>query len=107
MQQTFDALVEPRRREILSLIRADELAAGRIAEAFPDVSRPAISQHLKVLREAGLVSERREGTKRLYRFDPSGFTRLRSYLDSFWDERLEMLKAAAEREERTTHARNN
>lgn len=107
MQQTFDALVEPRRREILSLVRAGELPAGRIAEAFPDVSRPAISQHLKVLREAGLVSERREGAKRLYRFDPSGFSELRSYLDSFWDERLEMLKAAAEREERTNHARNN
>ena len=107
MQQTFDALVEPRRREILALIRSAELPAGRIAEAFPDVSRPAVSQHLKVLREAGLVTERREGTKRLYRFDPSGFADLRSYLDSFWDERLVLLKAAAEEEERNSRARNN
>lgn len=107
MQQTFEALVEPRRRDILALIRNAELPAGRIAEAFPDVSRPAVSQHLRVLREAGLISERREGTKRLYRFNPDGFADLRSFLDSFWDERLELLKAAAEHEERTSHARNN
>ena len=107
MQQTFDALVEPRRRDILALIREAELPAGRIAEAFPDVSRPAVSQHLKVLREAGLISERREGTRRLYRLDPAGFASVRSYLDSFWDERLELLKTAAEHEERTTRGRNN
>lgn len=107
MQQTFDALVEPRRREILALIRSTELPAGEIASAFPDVSRPAVSQHLKVLREAGLVTERREGTKRLYRFNPSGFSDLRSFLDSFWDDRLELLKAAAEHEERNRIDRNN
>ncbi|HTU13759.1 MAG TPA: metalloregulator ArsR/SmtB family transcription factor [Solirubrobacterales bacterium] len=107
MQQTFEALVEPRRRDILALIRNTELPAGHIAEAFPDVSRPAVSQHLRVLREAGLISERRDGTKRLYRFDPAGFADLRSFLDSFWDERLELLKTAAEQEERTSHARNN
>ena len=107
MQQTFDALVEPRRRDILALIRSAELPAGEIASAFPDVSRPAVSQHLKVLREAGLVSERRDGTRRLYRFDPSGFTGLRAFLDSFWDERLEQLKAAAEHEERNKIDRRN
>jgi len=107
MQQTFDALAEPRRRDILALIRSAELPAGEIASAFPDVSRPAVSQHLKVLREAGLVSERRDGTRRLYRFDPSGFTGLRAFLDSFWDERLEQLKAAAEHEERNKIDRRN
>ena len=107
MQQALDALVEPRRRDILALIRDGELPAGRIAEAFPDVSRPAVSQHLKVLREAGLIAERREGTKRLYRLDPAGFEPVRSYFETFWDDRLELLKTAAEHEERTTRGRNN
>lgn len=105
MQQLFDALVEPRRREILLLVRDSELPAGEIAGAFPDVSRPAVSQHLKVLREAGLVKERREGTKRLYRFDPAGITDLRGFLNEFWDERLELLKTAAEEEQRSNRDR--
>ena len=69
MQTAIQALVEPRRREILQLIRDRELSAGAIASGF-DVSRPAISQHLGVLKEAGLVSERREGTRRFYRARP-------------------------------------
>jgi DNA-binding transcriptional ArsR family regulator len=64
MQQALEAIAEPRRRRILELVKNDELPAGEIAGAFPDVSRPAISQHLKVLREAGLVTERRQGTRR-------------------------------------------
>jgi DNA-binding transcriptional ArsR family regulator len=99
MQTVVQALSEPRRREILELIRDRELAAGEIASRF-DVTRPAISQHLTVLKHAGLVSERREGARRLYRARPEGLAELRSFLDGFWDERLERLKLAAEDEQR-------
>ena len=105
MQQQFEALSEPRRREILRLVRSAEMPAGKIAEAFPDVSRPAISQHLRVLREAGLVSERRQGTSRLYRLDPSGMDDLKRWFSEFWDDRLELLKQEAEIEERNSNAR--
>ena len=84
MQTVVQALSEPRRREILELIRDRELAAGEIASRF-DVTRPAISQHLTVLKQAGLVSERREGARRLYRARPEGLAELRSFLDGFWD----------------------
>jgi DNA-binding transcriptional ArsR family regulator len=67
---------------------------------FADVSRPAISQHLRVLREAALLSERRDGTRRLYRARPEGLGDLRDFLEQFWDERLETLRVEAEREER-------
>jgi DNA-binding transcriptional ArsR family regulator len=99
MQNVVQALTEPRRREILELVRKRELAAGEIAARF-DVTRPAISQHLTVLRNAGLVSERREGARRLYRARPEGLAELRSFLDSFWAEGLERLKTAAEQEQR-------
>jgi DNA-binding transcriptional ArsR family regulator len=89
------ALAEPRRREILSIVRDDELSAGEIAGRF-DVTRPAISQHLTVLREAGLLSERRDGTRRLYRARPEGLGELREFLEDFWSDRLERLKLAAE-----------
>lgn len=92
------AVSEPRRREILELVRDGEMSAGEIAAGF-DVSRPAISQHLAVLREAGLLSERREGTRRLYRVRPEGFAGLREFLDRFWTERLERLKLAVELEQ--------
>lgn len=75
-----------------------ELTAGQIASKF-EVSRPAVSQHLTVLKEAGLLSERREGTRRLYRTRPEGLAELRSFIERFWDERLERLKLAAELEE--------
>jgi DNA-binding transcriptional ArsR family regulator len=99
MQTVIQAISEPRRREILRLVRDGELPAGEIAARF-DVTRPAISQHLTVLKNAGLVSERRAGTRRLYRARPEGLAELRSFLDSFWDETLERLKVAAEREQR-------
>ena len=89
------AIAEPRRREILSLVRDDELSAGEIASRF-DVTRPAISQHISVLRDAGLLNERREGTRRLYRARPEGMAELREFLDDFWADRLERLKLAAE-----------
>lgn len=100
VQDTIEAIVEPRRREILRLVRETELSAGEIATHFGDVTRPAISQHLRVLREAELIRERREGTRRLYHARPEGFGGLREFLGMFWDERLEALRDEAELEER-------
>ena len=99
METALRAIVEPRRRAILRLVWDAERTAGDIASHF-DVTRPAISQHLTVLKEAGLVSERRNGTRRLYRARPEGFADLRTFLEEFWDERLEALKQEAEREEK-------
>ena len=92
------ALAAPRRREILTLVRDGELSAGEIASHF-DVSRPAVSQHLAALREAGLLSERRDGTRRLYRAQPEALAGLRDFLNEFWTDRLERLKLAAELEQ--------
>ena len=100
MQDVLDAVAEPRRREILRLVRDGEMAAGAIAAHFADVSRPAVSQHLRVLRDAGLLVERRDGTRRLYRARPDGLNALREFLDEFWEARLDTLKVEAEREER-------
>lgn len=99
MEAALAALVEPHRREILRLVQAEELPAGRIAEHF-DISRPAVSQHLRVLLDAGLVTERRAGTRRLYRLRPAGFEDLARFIGLFWDVNLERLKAEAERQER-------
>ena len=106
MQSSIQALAEPRRREILQLIRDRELSAGEIAAGF-DVSRPAISQHLGVLREAGLVSERREGTRRFYRARPEGLRELKEFLEGFWTFSLEQLKREAEAEERKKRGSRN
>ncbi len=89
------AIAEPTRREILRLVQDTELPAGRIASSF-DVTRPAISQHLRVLTDAGLVTVRRDGTRLLYRARPEGLRELRQYLETFWDEGLMRLKRAAE-----------
>lgn len=99
METALRAIAEPRRRAILRLVWDVERSAGDIASHF-DVTRPAISQHLTVLKEAGLVSERRNGTKRLYRARPEGLADLRAFLDQFWGDRLEALKREAEREEK-------
>jgi DNA-binding transcriptional ArsR family regulator len=99
MEATLKAIAQPRRRQILSLVRDGELSAGEIAGHF-DVTRPAISQHLAVLRDAGLVSERRSGTRRLYRARPEGLEELRAFLEEFWDQRLGALQRQAERKER-------
>jgi DNA-binding transcriptional ArsR family regulator len=98
------ALAEPRRRDILQLVRDDELSAGAIASHF-DVSRPAVSQHLRVLKSAGLLDERRDGTRRLYRVRPEGFAELREFLDDFWGEGLARLKSAAEADHRVRVAK--
>ena len=98
MEAALKALAEPHRRRILSLVRDGELSAGEIAGHF-EITGPAISQHLNVLKEAGLVSERRNGTRRLYRARPEGLDGLKAFLDEFWDERLDALKREAERKE--------
>ncbi|MFN8559214.1 MAG: metalloregulator ArsR/SmtB family transcription factor [Dehalococcoidia bacterium] len=99
MEDAFRAIAEPRRREILRLVCDRELSAGEIAAYF-DVTRPAISQHLTILKHARLLSERREGARRLYRTRLEGLTQVRAFLDQFWDERLDLLKRAAEAAER-------
>jgi DNA-binding transcriptional ArsR family regulator len=100
MDAAFKALAEPRRREIIRLIWTDELAASQIAARFADVTRPAISQHLSVLREAELIVERREGTRRLYRANHVEMDRLREFLGEYWTASLHTLKSLAERAER-------
>jgi DNA-binding transcriptional ArsR family regulator len=92
------AIAEPHRREIIRLVWRAELTAGAIAHHFPEVSGPAVSQHLRVLREAGLLTERRSGTRRLYRARRDRVDELRSYLNEFWSDRLNSLKRSAERE---------
>lgn len=91
------AIAEPRRRAILRLVARDELAAGEIAAAF-DITRTAVSQHLTVLKKAGLLSERRDGTRRLYRARAEGLAGLREYLDDMWADSLDAARRIAEAE---------
>jgi DNA-binding transcriptional ArsR family regulator len=100
MDAAFKALAEPRRREIIRLIWTDELAAAQIAAQFTDVTRPAVSQHLSVLREAELIIERRQGTRRLYRANHAQMDHLREFLDEYWTGSLQRLQSLAERAER-------
>ena len=95
VQTQLKAISDPTRRRILELVADRQLPAGEIAEHF-SVSRPAISQHLGVLREAGLVKEEREGTKRLYTADVSGLVGIREFVDRFWRVGLDTLKDVAE-----------
>jgi len=95
----LDALGDPTRRAIVEQLREGARAVGEIARDLP-VSRPAASQHLRVLKDAGLVRDRRDGTRRLYELDAQGMAELRSYLDGFWAAGLEGFKAAAESSER-------
>jgi DNA-binding transcriptional ArsR family regulator len=98
-QDPMDALGDRTRRAIFEMLRNGPLAVGEIAGELP-VSRPAVSQHLRVLKEAGLVTERRNGTRRIYRVDPDGVASLRAYFDEFWNETLAAFKEAAEDERR-------
>jgi DNA-binding transcriptional ArsR family regulator len=91
------AIAEPHRREILRLVADEELAAGEIAAHF-DMSRPAVSQHLRVLVEAGLLDKRRDATRIIYRARPEGLAELRQYLEDFWSTGLRRLRLAVERE---------
>jgi DNA-binding transcriptional ArsR family regulator len=104
--EALKALAEPRRRAILRLVASDELAAGQIAAAF-DVTRTAVSQHLTVLRNAGLLTERREGTRRLYRAQPEGLAGLRRFLDDMWASSLDTARRLVEAEEGITDDKNH
>jgi DNA-binding transcriptional ArsR family regulator len=90
------ALADPTRRQVFEQLRAGPRAVGEIAADMP-VSRPAVSQHLKVLKEAGLVADQAEGTRRVYYIDPNGLGALRSWLDQFWETALDAFKAEAEK----------
>ena len=92
----MDALGDPTRRAVFERLAPGPLPVGEIAAGLP-VSRPAVSQHLRVLQEAGLVTARRDGTRRLYSVDPRGLAELRAYLDSFWNQALASFKDATER----------
>ena len=94
----LNALSDPTRRRIFEKLRSGPRSVGELARRLP-VSRPAVSQHLWVLREAGLVSVRSEGTRRIYEVDTRGLEALRRYLDSFWGDVLEAFRAAADDEE--------
>jgi DNA-binding transcriptional ArsR family regulator len=100
VQAVLKALAEPRRPAILRLVRDRARSVGEIAAHF-DISQQAVSQHLQVLRAAGLVDVRRDGTRRLYRVRPEGLVPLRTFLEELWDDRLDVLKREAEREERS------
>lgn len=95
MDAVLRAIAEPHRQEILRLLWQVERPAGEIAAHF-DVSRPAISKHLRILKEAGLVEERRLGTQRLYRAQPERLAQARRFLDSFWGDSLQAIKRAVE-----------
>jgi DNA-binding transcriptional ArsR family regulator len=96
-QDGMSALGDPTRRAIFERLAGGPLPVGEIARGLP-VSRPAVSQHLKVLKAAGLVIDQADGTRRLYRIDPDGVGALRAYFDRFWNQALAAFKAAAERE---------
>ena len=93
----FAALADPTRREVFERLAAGSKSVGELAQGMP-VSRPAVSQHLKVLKEAGLVTDEADGTRRVYHIDPNGLGALRAWLDQFWGLALEAFKAEAERQ---------
>lgn len=99
MDEALRAVADPTRRAILRLVRDDELPAGEIARRFPSMSRPAVSQHLRVLAGAGLVAIRPDGNRRLYRWRREGLRDAAAFLEEMWSGSLARLKVAAEREE--------
>jgi DNA-binding transcriptional ArsR family regulator len=98
LMEGFTALGDPTRRAIFERLAGRARAVGELADELP-VSRPAVSQHLKVLKEAGLVIDRRAGSRRIYQLDPDGVGALRAYLDRFWNQALAAFKAAVEAED--------
>jgi DNA-binding transcriptional ArsR family regulator len=103
--EALRAVADPTRRTILRLVRDRELPAGEIASHFTTMSRPAVSQHLRVLADAGLVAIRADGNRRLYRLQPDGLRGAAAFLDEMWSNRLARLKVAAQREEWPQRAR--
>ena len=106
MDTALRAIADPHRREILRLVRDEERTAGDIANQFA-VTRPAISQHLRVLIDAELVHVRRDGNRRYYRARPETINSVIRFLDRFWDDRLEKLRLAAEAAERAKRTANS
>ncbi len=106
MDVALKAIADPKRREILRLVWSDELPATDIASHFGDVTRSAISQHLGVLRQANLICERRDGTRRLYLANVDEMARLRTFLDQYWSGGLDRLKTAAEAAQRKKDTNN-
>jgi DNA-binding transcriptional ArsR family regulator len=98
-QSALAALADPTRRKVFERLKSGPKPVGKIARGLP-VSRPAVSQHLKVLKEAGLVTDRPEGTRRVYHIDPQGLGALRAWLDRFWDDALTAFQAQVETEAR-------
>lgn len=96
-ESALAALADPTRRRVFEALRRGPRSVGSLAERLP-VSRPAVSQHLKVLKEAGLVSDKSEGTRRVYQIDPRGLAQIRKWLDQFWDIALEAFAAEVERD---------
>lgn len=94
----LNALGDPTRRAIFERLGRGPLAVGEIASGLP-VSRPAVSQHLKVLKDAGLVIDRADGTRRLYQLNPTGIEAMRAYFDTFWNQALTAFKLAVEKED--------
>jgi DNA-binding transcriptional ArsR family regulator len=99
-ETALTALADPTRRRVFERLRAGGQSVGRLAQGLP-VSRPAVSQHLKILKEAGLVREERDGTRRIYEIDPKGLGSLRAWLDQFWTITLDAFKAEAEKDKET------
>ena len=95
-ESVFSALHDPTRRAVFERLRSGPRPVGEIARGLP-VTRPAVSQHLKVLKEAGLVADRSEGTRRIYYIDPKGLGAMRAWLDQFWESALDAFALAAER----------
>jgi DNA-binding transcriptional ArsR family regulator len=96
-ERAFAALADPTRRAVFEGLRQEPRSVGELAKNLP-VTRPAVSQHLKILKDAGLVIDRAEGRQRVYRIDPKGLGQLRAWLDKFWDVALEAYKAEVERD---------
>jgi DNA-binding transcriptional ArsR family regulator len=94
----FAALADPTRRQVFERLGDGPRAVGELAEGLP-VSRPAVSQHLKVLKEAGLVTDQPDGARRVYQIDPEGVGQMRAWLDRFWDAALDAFKAELERDD--------
>src|SRR5882757_9148649 len=97
-QKVFAALADPTRRRVFERLGQGPRAVGDLAHGLP-VSRPAVSQHLKVLKEAGLVTDRPDGARRVYQIDPQGLGQIRAWLDQFWDVALDAFKAEVERDQ--------
>jgi DNA-binding transcriptional ArsR family regulator len=100
MFETLQSIAEPTRFAILKLVLKSDMSAGEIAGNFKSITRPAVSQHIGVLKKAGLITERRKGTSRIYGLRSEGFEPIKALLECFWDSRLHNLKTVAEKEER-------